>query len=48
MLNIGGSLWIVIQKKQGAASTIKALEQMFETVETITKKKGYFIICAKK
>ena len=48
VLNIGGSLWIVIQKKQGAASTIKALEQMFETVETMTKKKGYFIICAKK
>lgn len=44
----GGQLWIVIQKKQGAPSTITKLESMFSEVETIEKKKGYFIIRATK
>lgn len=47
-LNANGSLWIVIQKKQGAPSTIKKLEEMFRAVDVIAKKKGYFIIQAKK
>ncbi|KMJ56778.1 16S rRNA methyltransferase [Bacillus sp. LL01] len=43
-----GELWIVIQKKQGAPSAIEKLESLFEEVEVVTKKKGYFIIKSKK
>jgi 16S rRNA (guanine1207-N2)-methyltransferase len=44
----GGALWVVIQKKQGAPSTLEKLETMFSFVETIGKSKGYFIIKAIK
>ena len=44
----GGELWIVIQKKQGAPSTISHLEEMFSEVDVVEKKKGYWIIRAKK
>lgn len=47
-LKQGGELWVVIQKKQGAPSTIEKLAQLFAEVETVSKKKGYFIIRAKK
>lgn len=43
-----GELWVVIQKKQGAPSTIAKLSELFDEVETVEKKKGYFIIKAKK
>ncbi|WP_071396725.1 class I SAM-dependent methyltransferase [Bacillus tuaregi] len=43
-----GELWVVIQKKQGAPSTIAKLSELFDVVETVEKKKGYFIIKAKK
>lgn len=44
VLKDGGTLWIVIQKKQGAPSAIAKLEEMFHSVETVVKKKGYYII----
>ncbi len=44
----GGVLWIVIQKKQGANSTIKKLETLFAAVDIVIKEKGYFIIKAEK
>lgn len=44
----GGELWVVIQKKQGAPSAIEKLSEFFQTVETVEKKKGYFILKAKK
>jgi 16S rRNA (guanine1207-N2)-methyltransferase len=44
----GGELWVVIQKKQGAPSAIKKLEERFGVVEVVLKKKGYFIIKAIK
>ncbi|WP_216831092.1 class I SAM-dependent methyltransferase [Alkalihalobacterium elongatum] len=44
----GGQLWIVIQKKQGAPSTIEKLKTLFDAVEVVEKKKGYFIIRAEK
>ncbi|MDW0113395.1 class I SAM-dependent methyltransferase [Sporosarcina saromensis] len=44
----GGVLWVVIQKKQGAPSTIAHLEDLFGNVETVEKKKGYFILKAQK
>ena len=43
-----GALWVVIQKKQGAPSTLDKLNSLFSEVETIDKSKGYFIIRAKK
>ena len=47
-LNNGGSLWCVIQKKQGAPSAIKALEEKYSSVEVVAKDKGYYIIKANK
>lgn len=44
----GGELWVVIQKKQGAPSTLARLEEKYESVEVVEKKKGYWIIKAKK
>ena len=43
-----GELWVVIQKKQGAPSTLSHLEEVFSEVEVVEKKKGYWIIRAKK
>ncbi|MBO0961553.1 class I SAM-dependent methyltransferase [Neobacillus sp. MM2021_6] len=43
-----GALWVVIQKKQGAPSTLEKLRSLFSEVETINKSKGYFIIKAIK
>ncbi|KHF39036.1 class I SAM-dependent methyltransferase [Halalkalibacter okhensis] len=43
-----GELWIVIQKKQGAPSAMEKLQSLFGEVEIIVKKKGYYIIKAKK
>lgn len=47
-LVVGGALWIVIQKKQGAPSAIAKLEAVFSHVEVVAKKSGYFIIKAAK
>lgn len=47
-LRDGGSLWLVIQKKQGAASTKQKLESLFSMVEEVTKDKGYRIYKATK
>jgi len=47
-LNVGGTLWIVIQKKQGAPSAAAKLESLFGSVEEVGKDKGYRIIKAKK
>ncbi|MNP19950.1 Ribosomal RNA small subunit methyltransferase C [compost metagenome] len=47
-LTIGGSLWIVIQKKQGAPSAKQKLESLFAEVEEVTNDKGYRIYKAVK
>ena len=44
----GGELWVVIQKKQGAPSAMDKMEEVFGNVEVVAKKKGYFILVAKK
>ncbi|HSJ39352.1 MAG TPA: class I SAM-dependent methyltransferase [Planococcus sp. (in: firmicutes)] len=44
----GGSLWVVIQKKQGAHSTQEKLEELFGNCSVADKKKGYFIFEARK
>ncbi|CCV64851.1 16S rRNA m(2)G 1207 methyltransferase [Alteracholeplasma palmae J233] len=43
-LRPNGELWLVIQKKQGAPSTIKKLETLFNNCTIAEKKKGYYII----
>lgn len=43
-----GELWVVIQKKQGAPSTVSYLEGKFSEVDVVEKKKGYWIVRAKK
>lgn len=43
-----GELWVVIQKKQGAPSALEKLQALFPHVEVVEKKKGYYIIKAKK
>ena len=48
VLKKDGTLWVVIQKKQGAPSAINKLEEMFPHVETVVKKKGYYILKAVK
>lgn len=45
---LNGQLYIVNKKDQGALSTIKFLETLFENVKIINKSKGYFIIAASK
>lgn len=47
-LNDNGSLWCVIQKKQGAESLLKAMKEIYQNVEVITKDKLYYIIKATK
>lgn len=48
LLNPAGSLWVVIQKKQGAPSAKKKLEQVFQIVEEVNRSKGYYIFKAVK
>lgn len=47
-LNDGGKFYVVIQKKHGAESTIKQLEQIFGVCEVLYKKKGYYVLCSRK
>ncbi|MTT32777.1 methyltransferase [Terrilactibacillus sp. BCM23-1] len=44
----GGDLWVVIQKKQGAPSALKYLEELYDDVTTVKRNKGYYIFQAKK
>ncbi len=44
----GGSLYVVIRRKQGAESAFKYLETVFENVVVLHKEKGYWIIKATK
>lgn len=48
VLRPGGSLWIVIQKKQGAPSAYAKLESIFAEVKEVGRDKGYWIIKALK
>lgn len=43
-LKNGGILYVVIQKKQGAPSTIHKLIELFGNCDVIDKKAGYFIL----
>ncbi|MFX3631181.1 MAG: class I SAM-dependent methyltransferase [Candidatus Pristimantibacillus sp.] len=48
LLKPGGSMWIVIQKKQGAPSAEAKLQSLFSEVKEVTKDKGYRIYLAIK
>lgn len=48
VLNSGGDIWVVIQKKQGAASTKSKLEELGFEVTTENKQKGYHIFRGKR
>jgi 16S RNA G1207 methylase RsmC len=43
-LNVDGELYIVIQKKQGAPSAKKKMEDVFGNCEVIKRDKGYFVL----
>ena len=43
-LNKGGRLVIVIQKKQGAPSAKKLMEDIFGNATVINREKGYYIL----
>lgn len=47
-LNKEGKLYVVIQKKQGAESSIKKIKEVFGNYEIANKKSGYFILKATK
>ncbi len=47
-LKPGGSLWVVIQKKQGAPSAFAKLEAIYGKVNEVCKDKGYRIYRAEK
>ena len=44
-LKVGGELWFVIRKDQGAKSTIKHLEEKYKC-EVVNKSKGFYIVKA--
>lgn len=48
LLKVGGTLTIVIQKKQGAPSAEKKMLETFGNVEIVTKDKGYYILKSTK
>lgn len=43
-LKPGGEIYVVLQKKQGAPSALKKLEEVFGNVEEIERRKGYWIL----
>ena len=47
-LNENGSLYIVMQKKQGANSSINKLNELFKEIKILDKDSGYWIIQAIK
>lgn len=47
-LNAGGLFYAVIQKKQGAPSTVSKLTELFGNCEMIDRDKGYWVLLARK
>lgn len=47
-LNPGGSIYMVVQKKQGAPSTVEKLKSIYGNCEIVNKEKGYWIIKSTK
>lgn len=47
-LSDDGILYVVINKKHGAPSSFKKLQEIYKTVEIVKKSKGFWILSAKK
>ena len=47
-LNTGGTLYLVVRRKQGAESTVRRLKEIFARVDVLNKDKGYWVISATK
>ncbi len=47
-LNDKGTLWVVIQKKQGYASAKQKMESVFENCDVVKKDKGYYVLKSTK
>lgn len=47
-LKENGSMFIVIRKAQGALSALEYLESIFSNVEVLKKKRGYYVLHAKR
>ena len=47
-LNADGQLWLVIRKQQGAPSAMTYLKTLFEDVEAVEKKSGFWVIRCQK
>ncbi len=43
-LSNGGSFYLIIQKKHGAKTSIEKLETIFEEINTLYKKKGFYVL----
>jgi len=48
LLTDGGEMWVVIQKKQGAPSALKKLQELYKHVDEVDREKGYSIFRAVK
>lgn len=48
VLKYGGLLYVVIQKKQGAPSSVTKLTELFGSVDIIERSGGYWVLLAKK
>ncbi|MCL2164175.1 MAG: methyltransferase [Oscillospiraceae bacterium] len=47
-LEVGGHLYVVIQKKHGMSSSFKELQRLFGNCAKIAKKSGYFVLLSLK
>ena len=47
-LDDGGSLYVVIRRKQGAESALSHLEETFKNCSVLAKKKGYWVLKSTK
>lgn len=47
-LSIGGRFYCVIQKKQGAPSALKKLQELFGNCEMVSRSSGYWILQSQK
>lgn len=43
-----GTLWVVLQKKQGAPSAKKLMNEVFGNCNVVKRDKGYYILCSTK
>ena len=46
-LNENGEVWLVVRKDKGADSLVRDMKKVYNEVEVVEKKKGYYIIKAR-